>query len=142
VARRVQHLRQHGAPPTTPLYTVFQQNGRTKRIRAKDITARLRCSCVAIGNSLGLTARDISARALRAGGAMALLRARVDSCIIRLLGRWKSWAMLEYLHRSATNTTPYAQMMMAGGRYTIDRHATLPADIPLSLPSDPLDSEL
>jgi hypothetical protein len=99
-------------------------------------------TCVAIGNSLGLTARDISARVLRAGGAMALLRARVDSCIIRLLGHWKSWAMLEYLHRSATNTTPYAQMMMAGGRYTIDRHATLPADIPLSLPSDPLDSEL
>jgi hypothetical protein len=72
---------------------------------------------------------------------MALLRAKIDSSMIRLMGRWKSWAMLVYLHRSAADTSSYAQKMLAGGTYTISRHATLPDDVPLSSPTAQL-SEL
>jgi hypothetical protein len=98
-------------------------------------------SCKEIGESLGILYKDISARALRAGGAMALVRARVDSSLIRMMGRWKSWAMLEYLHRSATDTTSYAERMLDGGRYAISCHSILPDDMPQASPSEPLLAE-
>jgi hypothetical protein len=50
---------------------------------------------------VGLIEANVSARLLRAGGAMALLCAHVDDNIIRLLGRWQSDAMLSYLHVQA-----------------------------------------
>jgi len=138
VARRVQHLRAHNAPGQTPLHTVFLPGGQTKCIRSTDLTTMLRSSCKTIGAALGITCKEISARALRAGGAMALLRAKVDDSTIRMMGRWKSWAMLRYLHRSATDTTTFARRMIPGGTFTIARHATLPADVHPSAPADPL----
>jgi len=123
VRRRVRHLRAHQALPTTPLHTVFaSDNTSTQHITDADITAALRASCVSIGDSIGIQPSDISARALRAGGAMALLRAGVADSSIRLLGRWKSWAMLEYLHKSASDTTGYASRMLACGSYTLNIH--------------------
>ena len=65
-----------------------------------------------MGAPLGLHPSDISARALRAGGAMALFRAKVDPSEIKLMGHWKSDAMLIYLHRSALNTLDFASRML------------------------------
>jgi len=136
VARRVQHLRQHNATGETPLHTVYLPNSTTKQIHSSDLTKQLQLSCKQIGNQLGITCAEISARALRAGGAMALLHGKVDDSTIRMMGHWKSWAMLQYLHRSATDTMSFAQHMIAGGTYIIDHHATLPADINPSTPAD------
>jgi hypothetical protein len=136
------HLRDNRAPGSTPLHTVYETGRPLRHVRAKDLTNHLRLSCKAVGNELGLCWRDISARALRAGGAMALVRARIDSSLIRMMGRWKSWAMLEYLHRSATDTTSYAELMLDGGRYAISRHCILPDDMPQASPSEPLSTEL
>jgi hypothetical protein len=44
---------------------------------------------------------DFTIKALCATGAMALITARIDSNLIRLLGRWQSNAMLRYLHVQA-----------------------------------------
>ena len=41
----------------------------------------------------------VPARALQVGGAMALFTAGIDPVNIRLQGQWKSWAMMEYLHK-------------------------------------------
>lgn len=135
VARRVQHLRQHHASGDTPLHTVYLPDGTIKVVRSTDLTNMLRSCCKVIGKSLGINCKEISARALRAGGAMALLRAKIDDSTIRLMGRWKSWAMLQYLHRSAMDTTSFARRMIPGGTYTIARHATLPSDVDPSLPT-------
>ena len=35
---------------------------------------------------------------------------------------------LRCLHRSATETTDFAQKMMSGGVYVLSKHATLPDD--------------
>ena len=59
---------------------------------------------------------------------MALLRAGIDPVDIRLQGRWKSWAMMEYLHKDAVDTTPFAQAMLNNGSYSIAAHAALPKD--------------
>jgi hypothetical protein len=50
----------------------------------------LRTSCSVLGASIGIRPSDASARALQAGGAVALLRARVDPTVIQMVGRWKS----------------------------------------------------
>ena len=129
VRRRVFHLQQAGAPPDTPLYTVCQSNGTSKRVTSSDLTKALRRSCAAIGSTIGLNYNDISARALRAGGAMALLRAKIDPATMRMVGRWQSWAMLEYLHRTALNTDDFAERMLTHGRFRITTHEFLPDDV-------------
>ena len=101
----------------------------SRRVTANDLTKALRVSCRTMGHSVGLSHNDISARALRAGGAMALLRAGVDSTETRLMGRWRSWAMIEYLHRCAFDTTTFATRMLDGGTYVLQRHAYLPEDV-------------
>ena len=128
VRRRVLHLRQHNAPPTTPLHTYFTSSSSTKRITSTQLTKRLRTSCTEIGSTLGLAPKEISAKALRAGGAMALIRANVDPLKVRMMGRWKSWVMLRYLHRSAMNTSDLSEKMLTGGNFVIPRHAMLPTD--------------
>jgi hypothetical protein len=56
-------------------------------IKPSDITAALRFSTAVIGPTVGFLPADISARSLRAAGAMALLCAQVDSdVLIHLLG--------------------------------------------------------
>ena len=44
------------------------------------------------------TPDDVSTRSMRAGGAMVLLMAHIDTETICLVVRWRSKAMLCYLH--------------------------------------------
>ena len=98
LARRVRHLRATGALPTTPLASYFEHH-RHHCVTPADITAALCASVTLIGPSVGFLPQDISARSLRAAGAMALLCAHVDSDVIRLLGRWRSDEMYQNLHQ-------------------------------------------
>jgi hypothetical protein len=100
--RRVLHLRRHSAPSTTPIASYFLA-GRWHRISPSNITDALRATVASTCDSaqLGFLHSDVSARSLRAAGAMALLCAKVDTDIIRLMGRWRSDEMLRYLHVQA-----------------------------------------
>jgi hypothetical protein len=98
IARRVIHLRRNGAPPHTPIHCYYEQfRGRQLRVASSSINILLRQSATL----LGLDPADTTVKALRATGAMALITARIDSDLIRLLGRWQSDAMLRYLHVQA-----------------------------------------
>jgi hypothetical protein len=98
-------------------------------VTASHLTAALRSSCFEIGPRLGIHPQDISARALRAGGATALLRSGFSPLDARLMGRWKSWAMIEYLHNSVLDTSAYASKMLAHGDFVIPPHQKLPSDV-------------
>jgi hypothetical protein len=126
-ARRVLHLRAHGAPPTQPLAS-FYTAGHLRRISPGDLTHVLRLACSLLGPTYGFLPTDISARSLRAAGAMALLCANVDSDRIRLLGRWRSDEMLRYLHVQAEPVMRhFSSLMLQGGHFTL-----LPGnDVPL-----------
>ena len=100
ITRRVQHLRGHHAAPDTPLYMTLYNNA-WKPVKSADITAALRTMAAQQFHVYGLSPAEISARSLRAGGAMALLCAKVDTDIIKLVGRWRSDEMLRYLHLQA-----------------------------------------
>jgi hypothetical protein len=126
VASRVRHLRQHNAPPATPLCTYYSNN-KAHYVTPDDISLTLKSSVRSIGPSLGFNHKDVSARSLRAAGAMALLSAHVDTDTIQLLGRWRSDEMLKYLTVQAQPIMrDFSSRMLQGGRYTLLPNATVP----------------
>jgi hypothetical protein len=126
VTSRVQHLRQHNALPTTPLCTYYMNN-QPSYVTPSDISVTLKASVVAIGPSLGFTSKEVSARSLRAAGAMALLCAHVDSHMIRLLGHWRSDEMLRYLTVQAQPIMrDFTSRMLQGGQYNLLPNALVP----------------
>merc|ERR1711884_817187 len=101
LSRRILHLRNHNASPTTPLATYFH-HGTSTPLLPSDISSSLKQAATFLGPAtLGFTANDISACSMRAAGAMDLYHSKVSPLTIRLLGRWNSDAMLDYLHVQA-----------------------------------------
>jgi hypothetical protein len=116
--RRCLHLRHHNAAPTTPLCTVYQHPPVATYITPSMLTAHLRRAAIILFPTLGFDPKNISARSLRAGGAMALLCAQVDSNVIKLIGRWRSDEMLRYLHlQSYPQMRHMAPLMASGGTF-------------------------
>jgi hypothetical protein len=120
-ARRFLHLRLAAAPPTQPLASyVHPLSATLTRISPSDITALLRLSVTILGPQYGFLPENVSARSLRAAGAMALLCADVDTDRIRLLGRWQTDQMFRYLHVQAEPVMRnFATRMLQGGNYTL-----------------------
>jgi hypothetical protein len=120
VTRRVCHLRSHNAPATTPLARVYTGVGRrTQSVTPALISKTLRDAVAWMGSDLGFLPGDVSARSLRAAGAMALLVGKVDPDIIQILGRWRSDEMFRYLHLSAEPIMKGFAAKMLNADYTI-----------------------
>ena len=49
----------------------------------------------------GVDPKEYTPRSLRAGSAMALLLGGCDNLVVKLVGRWHSDSMIEYLHQAA-----------------------------------------
>jgi hypothetical protein len=120
-ARRILHLRDATAPIHQPLASyVHPATQRLHRITPTELTQLLRLSVQILGPTYGFLPKDISARSLRAAGAMALLCANIDTDRIRLLGRWRSDEMLRYLHVQAEPIMRhFSSRMLAGGNFTL-----------------------
>jgi hypothetical protein len=126
LARQILHLRNNNAPPNTPLATYCHNNSLVP-ITPADITTALRVPAQLLGPPHGFLPKDISARSLRASGAMALLCAQVDSDTIRLIGRWRSDEMLRYLHVQAEPVMRnFSSRMIAGGSFTLHPNHEVP----------------
>ena len=125
-ARRVLHLCDHHAHPTTPLATYYHHHTPTPLLAA-DITQALKHAVTYLGPSLGFTAKEISARSMRASGAMALYHSKVDALTIRLVGRWNSDAMLDYLHlQSEPAMRGLSEKMVRFGEYHLHPDELVP----------------
>jgi hypothetical protein len=113
------HLRRHHAPPDTPLYAYYTPDGTVANITPDDIRDGLRTAAVSLQHLTGLDPAGLSARSLRPGGATALLCAGIETDVIKLVGRWKSDAMMTYLRVAAlAHTRNLAQDMLQHGAYT------------------------
>ena len=104
--RRVLAHRDHFTTQQTPFnsaifFASYYHRGRRMRVRADDITARLRRAASTCFHATGIPPNAISARSLRAGGAMALLCGGADKLALQLLGRWHSESHIQYLHQDA-----------------------------------------
>jgi hypothetical protein len=105
----------------------YYHRGRRINIRPANITNQLRFAARQLFHETGIDPSSISARSLRAGGAMALLCGKVDSNTIQLLGRWHSDSMLLYLHQEALPVMKnLARKMFAGGSYNFLPTALVP----------------
>jgi hypothetical protein len=121
IIRRVKALRLQGAVGSTPLASYrLSTSGKWSGVSPANVTSALRVAVTLQGPSVGFLPEDISASALRAGGAMALLCAKVDTDVIQLLGRWRSDIMLRYLHVQAQPVMRnFARLMVQGGQFTL-----------------------
>ena len=117
---RVLYLRSHHATPTTPLNATRSPQGASwLYLQPAAITGFLRAA-VLLNPDLGIVPADVSARSTRAGGAMAMLCAGIDSDRIRLIGRWRSNEMYRYLHVHAQPVmSGVAAAMFRGGHYRL-----------------------
>lgn len=137
--RRTLHLRSFNAPPNTPLCTFYATETDTTPITSLYLTTLLRRSATALLSTLGFPPTEISARAIRAGGAMALLCARVDADVIKLVGRWRSDQMLRYLHLQAyPQMHTFATLMVQHGSFHLLHNQPLPPEATALLASTPL----
>jgi hypothetical protein len=76
---------------------------------------------------MGLHPDDISARSLRAGGAMALLNGKIDHNTIRMLGRCHSDVMMRCLHlQFKPMMCEFSATMFNHGAYTFLPDETVP----------------
>ena len=133
IARRLQLA---NAPADAPLFRHYNtQRGQWYSVKPRHVTNALRHSATALTSSTGIDPFLLSARSLRPGGATALLCAQVDSDAIRLLGRWKSDAMLRYLRIQAhTQSAHLSQRMLDHGSYTFAPGRFAAAQHPLETP--------
>jgi hypothetical protein len=117
IARRILYLRQFQAPPTTFLCAIGPS---LQSLTSSGLTALLRQACLSLGNPSSFLPTDITAKSLRASGAMALLNGNIDHDVIQLIGRWKSDSSLRYLHVQAHNLmNGFANVMLQGGNYNL-----------------------
>jgi hypothetical protein len=69
--RRIEHLRQHDAPPTQPLYS-YNVNGTWMAVTPTHLTQLLRASVTVLGPRFGVSPEDVSVRSLRSSGCYGL----------------------------------------------------------------------
>jgi hypothetical protein len=126
LGNRILHARDHGALPTAPLASYYS-TGQWHHVVPSDVTTALQQAVIFLGPTLGFLASDVSARSLRSSGAMALLGAKVDTDMIRLVGRWRSDEMLRYLHVQAEPTMrDYSSRMLQHGTFVLHPNADVP----------------
>ena len=108
--RRVAHLIQHNAPPSTPLHVYFDDDGRKRAVSSSMITSLLRTAALTIPGHAGIDVNNIAAQSLRSSGAMSLL----------LGGMNTDNAMFRYLHAHALPLIAgNATMMFQAGHYEL-----------------------
>ena len=111
VVRRILHIRSNGGTLATPLCCY----GPTLRpLKSSAISTLLHQASLA--SPTHASPAPFAAKALRATGATALLNQNIVGDKIKLLGRWKSDAMLRYLHLQAHHLMQdYSTLMLHGG---------------------------
>jgi hypothetical protein len=103
--RRILHLLDHRAPPTTPIHTFINNNQRFF-LSSRILTSMLRIQALTLAPNT-----TISIAGLRATGATALLNAGTALPLIKLVGRWRSDEVFRYFHAHSTTTDPLSTQM-------------------------------
>ena len=125
-------LRKHGAPHDAPLGKYRDiPSGHLCYIKSSDISKALKSAARVHGAEFGIGPDDVSAGCLRSTGDMAIFCGGIDSSRIRLLGRWKSWTMLRYLHfQSRAAMRGLSAAMLQGGKIDMLPPGSLPSIFP------------
>jgi hypothetical protein len=112
----------HHGSAATPLYCYYEdqgkKSGRFLPLTSAQLTAALRLAAKNVEHITGIPPSKITVRSLRAGGATALLCAKIDKDVVKLLFRWRSDAIDDYLRTSThTLTRGFSNKMLDHGNY-------------------------
>ena len=128
LARQIIHLRKHSADKTQPIASFMTPKGSWKHVTPTMITKVFKGAVSLSGENLGFLPKDVSARSLRAAGAMALLCSSIITDIIRLIGRWRSEEMLRYLYLQVEPLMRgFSKRMVTHGNYRMLPGQRVPA---------------
>ena len=84
----------------------YWDNGAIRQVNSTYAISRIRSVVELIGeNELGFTRNDVGLHSIRSGGAMAMFLSGVSEIIIQRIGRWESFAFLEYIREQVENFT-------------------------------------
>ena len=104
---------------STKLATYYNSHHVNVPVTASMVISTMRCHATILRPKTGNGPFALSARSLRAGGAMALLQGKCDPVIIKLLAWWHSDAMMRYLHQQSVPIMKnLASLMFNGGQYS------------------------
>jgi hypothetical protein len=125
--RRVRRHRLHKSGQHVPIASYYATSCRTA-VKPKDVTDTLRTAMRLNFHRTRMNVSNISARSLRAAGAMAMFAVDNDMNNIRLMGRWNSDAMMRYLHGQAQPIVgKFAARMFNDGAFTFQPDETVPS---------------
>ena len=120
LARQIIHLRKHNADKTRPIASFMTPKCSWNHVTPTMITKVLKGAVSLCAENLGFLPKDVSARSLRAAGAMVLLCSGINMDIIRLIGRWRSDEMLRYLHlKVEAFMRGFSKRMVTHGNYSM-----------------------
>ena len=108
--RIVQRVRRKvwNSSPSTPVCTISAtDSGNRNEITIETMTDLMRrfCAMQSTVKSYGFEPHELGARSIRTGAAMALFMQDKDPTRTRILGRWKSYAFLEYIRPQVLELT-------------------------------------
>ena len=106
------------------LASYFLDGGTLIPLPSSAFTSLIRIHAASLRATTGVAPSEFSARLLRAGGAMALLAGGCNGNIIKLLGRWKSDSMMDYL---LEQSLPIAKRL-ASAMFNNGHHSFLPTE--------------
>ena len=137
IAWILHHFHSWNAPPDTPLSHHYDHRLRSWRtVKYNHVTNALRNCASNIHSSTGVDPFLLTVKGLRPGGATSLLCAGVDSDAARVLGRWRSDAMLTYLRvQVSAVANHYSQRMLGSGFYTFPAAAHFNHELPSEAPA-------
>ena len=116
----VWHTYDSKSPPLDMHLVAVFKGDKWSTVHSAEITAALRAATKIIRPQVGFTPDDVSARSMQAGAAVAPLVAHGNTYTIHLVGRWRSNAMLRYLHTTAqTFTEGLVVRMVQHGDYAL-----------------------
>lgn len=128
IIRRLYHLRLSGAPPNTPL-CAYYVNGHVHHVKHNQLAAIIKTAAAALPE-LNYLPSEYGPRSLHSGGTMALLCGKVDTDIIKLVGRWKSDAIFRYLHAQALPVlTNLSRTMLQHGSFRLLPGSNVPPTV-------------
>ena len=131
VAHWVAKLNLHGAKLDQPLCSHYHTESKTYQyLTSQDITQVL-CASALHHPRFCVNPASVECRSLRTSGAMVLFSRRVDALLIKLVGRWRSDAMLHYMSSPAQIMSGLSKLMLAGGNpQLLAETATMPLPNP------------
>ena len=94
-----------GASADTTVCT-YSDNGKIRQIDSNHARIKIRGIVELMGEkALGFTKEDVGLHSVRSGGAMAMFLSGISEIIIQRIGRWESFAFLDYIREQVEDFT-------------------------------------